>query len=599
MKANPQRLLHLCQAAGLVWKSARTWTLLQGAAVLAQGLLPVASLYLTRQVVDAVGTYLTQAAGAKDPLPLFSLLPWVAGVALAGWFFRAGSNVVAEAQATAVSDHVQGALQKKSAEIDIAYYETATYHNQMRMAQSEASSRPVSIVRNLTQLASGALVLGSVVGVLWMSQGILLPVLLAAAVPGSWVRVWNSRQWHGWRVRQSEPERQAGYLHLLLTSFPFAKEIRLLGTSGELRRRFRALRRQLRQSRLEFVRRRAALEIAADVVSALVVVAGLGLIYRRMAGNQMTMGDLALLYGGFQKGKAAFSSVLGSLAALYEDSLFLSHFYDFLELPQRVHSPAVPRPLPQRIEQGIRLEHVTFRYPGSASDALQDVTAEIGAGEHVALVGENGSGKTTLVKLLCRLYDPTAGRILLEGVDLREYALEELRSLFSVLFQDFGRYQMTAEENVRMGNVAVPPGDPRIAEAIRRAGAVSVIGRLPQGSQTPLGRLFKDGMELSEGQWQRMALARALLRETPILMLDEPTSSLDAKAERELLDAVWAGSQGKTTVIVSHRLSTVKTASRILLLADGRLLEAGTHQELLRAGGAYSALFALHARDTV
>ncbi len=595
MKPENKRLLHLCQAVGLVWESARGWTLLQGAAVMAQGLLPIATLYLTRRVVDAVGQFLAQPAGQKDPLPLFTLLPWVAGVAVAGWIFRAWSNVVAEAQADAVSDHVQGALQKKSTEIDIAYYETSTYHNQMRMAQSEAMSRPVSIVRNLAQLGSGALVLGSVTGVLWLSQGFLLPVLLAAALPGALARVRNSRQWHGWRVRHSEPERQAGYLHLLLTSFPFAKEIRLLGTGGELRRRFAALRGSLRRSRLGFVRRRAGTEIVADVVSACVVLVGLGLIYLRMAGNRMTLGDLALLYGGFQKGKTAFSSVLGSLAALYEDSLFISHFYDFLGLPQRVHSPAVPRPLPQRIEQGIRLEHVTFRYPGCATDALKDVTAEIRVGEHVALVGENGSGKTTLVKLLCRLYDPTEGRVLLDGIDIREYALEDLRGLFSVLFQDFVRYQMTAEENVRMGHLAVPPGDPRIAEAVRRAGAVPVIERLPQGSQTPLGRLFKDGMELSEGQWQRMALARAFLRPGPILMLDEPTSSLDAKAERDLLESVAAGFQGKTVVVVSHRLSTVRMADRIWVLSDGRLVESGGHDALVRAGGDYARLFALRA----
>ena len=595
MKTAGKRLRHLCQAVGLVWVSARKWTVLQGAAVVAQGLLPIASLYLTRQVVDAVGAFLAQAPGDKDPLPLISLLPWVVGVAVAGWIFRAGSSVVAEAQAEAVSDHVQEALQKKSSEIDLAYYETSAYHNQMRLAQTEAMSRPVSIVRNLTQLGSGVLVLGSVIGVLGMSQGFLLPLLLLAAVPGSLARIWNSRRWHGWRIRQSEPERQAGYLHVLLTSFPFAKEIRLLGTGGELRRQFAALRRRLRRSRLAFVRRRAGMEIAADALSAVVILAGVGLIYSRMAGNAMTLGDLALLFGGFQKGKAAFSSVLGSLAALYEDSLFIAHFYDFLALPQRVSSPPAPKPVPRRIEQGFRLEHVTFRYPGCAVDALKDVTMEIRAGEHVALVGENGSGKTTLVKLLCRLYDPTEGRILLEGIDIREFALEDLRGLFSVLFQDFVRYQMTAEENVRMGDLAVPPGDPRIAEAVNRAGALSVIERLPRREQTPLGRLFKNGSELSEGQWQRIALARGFLRPAPILMLDEPTSSLDAKAERDLLGSVASGFRGKTVLVVSHRLSTVRMADRILMLSEGSLVEEGRHDELVQADGGYSKLFALHA----
>ena len=251
--------------------------------------------------------------------------------------------------------------------------------------------------------------------------------------------------------------------------------------------------------------------------------------------------------------------------------------------------------MPSRIAQGIRLEHVRFRYPGMDRDVLRDLDLTIRAGEHVALVGENGSGKTTLVKLLCRLYDPTEGRILLEGIDIREFALEDLRGLFSVLFQDFVRYQMTAEENVRMGDLAVPPGDPRIAEAVNRAGALSVIERLPQREQTPLGRLFKNGSELSEGQWQRIALARGFLRPAPILMLDEPTSSLDAKAERDLLGSVASGFRGKTVLVVSHRLSTVRMADRILMLSEGSLVEEGRHDELVQADGGYSKLFALHA----
>ena len=596
MKTEAKRLRHLARAAGLVWESARTWTLLQSAAVVAQGLLPIASLYLTRQVVDAVGAFLVQAAGDKNPIPLLALLPWVAGVAVAGWILRAGSSIVAEAQAEAVSDHVQEALQKKSAEIDLAYYETSSYHDQMRLAQSEAGSRPVSIVRNLTQLGSGVLVLGSVIGVLWASQGYLLPILLAAALPGAVARVWNSRRWHAWRVSQNAAERQAGYLHLLLTSFPFAKEIRILGTGDELRRRFGALRRSLRESRLHFVRRRAGIEIAADAVSAAAIVAGLGLIYLRMQSDSMSLGDLALLYGGFQKGKGAFSGVLGSLAALYEDSLFISHFYRFLGLPRRVGSPERPAAMPRRIEREIRIEHVSFRYHGANKDVLRDVDLSIRPGERLALVGENGSGKTTLVKLLCRLYDPTGGRILVDGTDIREFPLEKYRASFGVLFQDFARYQMSAGENIRMGDVAVPEGDPRIAAAARQAGAAEIAERLPTGYDTQLGRLFAGGVELSEGQWQRFALARTLLRQAPIWLFDEPTSSLDAKAERQLLDTVMGMALGKILVVVSHRFSTVQAADRIVVLSEGRLVESGTHLQLLQANGIYAGLFAPHAR---
>ena len=597
MKAKGNRIRYLRQAVRLVWASAPGWTSLQILVLVVQGVLPVAALILTRQVVDAVGQFLAQGGGPREAQGLIMLLPWVAGVTLVGWLCRAFSAVVADAQSAAVSDHVQGEIQRKSVEIDLAYYETSAYHDQMRMAQSEAMSRPTSIVRNLVQWGAGTLTLGSVVGVLWVSQGMLLPILLLAALPGAVARIWNSRGWHRWRISHNRIERYAGYLHLLLTSLPFAKEIRLNGSGDRLGGQHRELRGQLRQSRLALMRRRAGIELLADLLSAGAMMAGLGLVYLRMRGNGMTMGDLALLYGGFQKGKSAFSGVLGSLAALYEDSLFISHFYRFLGLPRQVCTPASPKPVPRRVEQGIRLEQVSFRYPGMARDVLRGIDLTIRAGEHVALVGENGSGKTTLVKLLCRLYDPTCGRILLDGIDIREFSVEEYRLALGTLFQDFARYQMTVEENVRMGQLAVPAGDGRIGEAIRQAGAAELVAKLPKGCETRLGRLFEDGVELSEGQWQRIALARAFMRDAPVVMLDEPTSALDAKAERELLETVMRIFKGRIAIVVSHRFSTVQAADRIIVLAEGQVVESGTHEQLVAAGAVYSDLYALHSRS--
>lgn len=581
------------QAVGLVWASARGWTILQMVTIVAGGGLPVALLLLTRRFVDAAGAYLAQPVGLRDPGELLLLAPWVAVVVVAGWLIRALSSVVSAAQSEAVSDHVQDAMQRKSIEVDLEFYESPSYYDKMRMAQAEAGSRPTSIVRNLVQLGSGGIVLVSVAGVVGYAQGILLPVLLVAALPGALARVWNARRWNRWRMEQSEPERFSYYLHMLMTALPFAKEIRLNANGAELRRQYQDLRRDLRRKRLRLLRNRAGAELAADALSAGAVALGLGLIYLRMRGGEMTLGDLALLYGGLQKGKSAFGGVLGSLASLYEDSLFISHFYDFLALPARVRSPERPKPLPARIREGIRLEHVSFRYPGTDRDVLHDIDLTIHAGEHVALVGENGSGKTTLVKLLCRLYDPTEGRILIDGTDIREFAPDELRTSFSALFQDFVRYHMTAGENVRMGDVSVPHGDPRIAEAARQAGAAAIIDGLPQGYDTRLGRMFKDGVELSEGQWQRIALARAFLRPAPLVLLDEPTSALDAKAERKLIEATLDIFAGKTAIVVSHRFTTVQAADRILVLSNGQVAESGSHQELLAVNGLYADLFAL------
>ncbi len=588
-----KRFQYLRHALGLVWKNARGWTILQIIIVLAQGTLPVAGLLLTRRLVDAAGVFLAQPIGGRDPGTLFALAPLVAAVVLLTWICQALATLVSTIQGERVSDHVQDTLHRKSIEVDLAYFETSSYYNNMRLAQAEAGSRPQSIVRNLAQLGSGAVALIAVGGVIGFSQGLLLPVLLAAALPEALAQIRNSRCWNRWRITQSESQRYAHYLNMLLTTLPFAKEIRLLQIGNELRAQYQRLRKRLRQSRLRLQQNRAVTEFAARVLSGSAMIAGLGLIYLRMRGGTMTLGDLAMLYRGFQKGKSAFASTLNSLAALYEDSLFIGHYYDFMALPVRVHSPARPRPMPKQLEQGIRIEQVAFRYPGTERDVLRDVDVTIRPGEHIALVGENGSGKTTLVKLLCRLYDPSAGRILIDGIDLREFAIEDLRSSYSALFQDFARYQMSAGENVRMGDVSVPVGDPRIAEAAHRAGATEIIERLPHGYQTPLGRIFTRGVELSEGQWQRIALARAFLRPAPLVLLDEPTSALDAKAERHLLDMTLQMCAGQTVIVVSHRLSTVQAADRVVLLADGRIVQTGTHAELINTKGRYAELFNL------
>ncbi|MDD4340725.1 MAG: ABC transporter ATP-binding protein [Kiritimatiellae bacterium] len=585
------RLKHIRQSVRLVWTSAPGWTVLQGLLVLVQGVLPVATLFLTRQVVDAASAFLGQAPGAREPWSLLALAPWVAAVAVAGWLCRAFSSLVVAAQVEVVADTVQDALQAKSVDVDLAYYETSSYHDQMRLAQAEATGRATSIVRNLVQLGSGSIMLVSVASVLAGTQGLLLPLLLLAAVPGAVARLDNARRWNRWRMQQNTTSRYAGYLHVLLTSLPFAKEIRLFGLADELRGQSRRLRDRLRHSRLILLRRRAAAEIAADAVSAGVLVAGLGLVYARLQTGGATLGDLALLYGGFQKGRGAFAGVLGGLASLYEDSLFIAHFYRFMELPRRIQSPSTPRPVPQSLKHGIHFEHVSFRYPGTDRDVLREINLEIRPGEHVALVGENGSGKTTLVKLLCRLYDPTAGRILLEGIDLREFAPDELRAAYSGVFQDFARYQMSAEENIRLGHVTVPPGDARVVAAAKRAGADEIISRLPTGYETRLGRLFFGGVELSEGQWQRVALARALLRSAPILLLDEPTSALDARAERQLLDTILTEARDQILLMVSHRFSTVQAADRIVMLTEGQVTETGVHEQLIQANGGYAQLF--------
>jgi ATP-binding cassette subfamily B protein len=302
-----------------------------------------------------------------------------------------------------------------------------------------------------------------------------------------------------------------------------------------------------------------------------------------------------MYFTAFQRGQDALRQLLRALAGLYEDNLFLTNLYEFLDLKRKLAEPARPTPVPRPMRTGIVFERVSFRYGAKRTQALTDVDLVIPAGMTVALVGENGSGKTTLIKLLARLYDPSSGRITIDGIDLRDFATAELRREFSVIFQDYVRYNLTARENIWFGNVDGAPDAGRIAAAAEYAGAGELIKQLPNGLETVLGRWFEEGAELSVGEWQKIALARALLREAQLIVLDEPTSGMDAQAEYELFKRFRTLAAGRTAILISHRLSTVKMADLIYVLRAGHVVESGTHDELVGRSGAYAHLFAAQA----
>jgi ATP-binding cassette subfamily B protein len=320
------------------------------------------------------------------------------------------------------------------------------------------------------------------------------------------------------------------------------------------------------------------------------------LAYRAVNGS-ISLGDLVMFYQAFQRGLTSLQDFLAGLASIYENNLFLNNFYEFLDLREVVMDPARPVPVPRPVQGAIRFENVSFEYQAGGRKILDSVSFEIKAGQTVAIVGENGAGKTTLIKLLCRLYDPTEGRILLDGVDLREMSKTEYRQALSVVFQDYVHYFLTASENIWFGNARGPMSQHRIERAAREAGADEVIRKLPQGYDTVLGKLFHDGEELSIGQWQKVALARAFLRDASIIIMDEPTSALDAIAEHEVFKRFRKLSQDRTAILISHRLATVKTVDCIFVMDGGRLVESGNHETLMRNRGVYAHLFETQAHS--
>ena len=373
--------------------------------------------------------------------------------------------------------------------------------------------------------------------------------------------------------------------------------MRLFGLGPLFQGRSRALRTTLRQSRLKIAARRALQDGVAQTCATAAVFGSFAYLAFGAVAGTITLGTMIMYYQAFQRGQSVLQDLLSSLGELYENNLFLTNLYEFLDLVPRLPEPEVPVAVPSPMQQGLILEDVVFGYAGGTENVLDGVSMTLRPGETLALVGENGAGKSTLIKLLCRLYDPTAGRILLDGHDLRQYASEDLRQQIGVVFQDYVQYYLTARENIWLGNVELAPDSERLQAAACASGAEDVIQSLPQGYDTMIGSFFEGGRELSIGQWQKIAIARAFFRDAQIVILDEPTSALDAESEFEVFQRFKDLAQGKTALVISHRLSTVRMADRIVVLQRGRIVENGTHDYLIGLGGVYARLFELQAQQ--
>ncbi|MDD8012526.1 MAG: ABC transporter ATP-binding protein [Acidobacteriota bacterium] len=591
------RVRQLGRAVQFVWQSARGWTIANGILVAVQGLLPLLPLYLMKLLVDAV----TAGAAAPDKGAVLRhvllLVALTAAATLFTFLIDLLAGMVSEWQGYHVADHMNDVILAKSIEVDLEYYESARYYDTLHRAQREASSRPISIVNGLAKIGQNSISLLAIAGLLLSFHWLVAATLFAAVISGTAVRMLYSSSMYRWQREQTPTERQAGYLNWMLTDSGHAKEIRLFDLGPLFIRRFRDVRRKLRRGRLAIMRRRSIADFAAQIFATSAIYGSYAFISYQALRGTITLGELVMYYQAFQRVQGFFQGILGSLAKLYEDNLFLSNLYEFLDLKRTVSEPVNARPVPQPMQHGIVIDHVSFQYPEGSRKVLEDVSLTIRPGEVVALVGENGSGKTTLIKLLCRLYDPTSGAITMDGVDLRQFETKALRSEIAIIFQDYAHYHLTARENIWLGNATLAPDHERVMAAARRSGADEVIRSLPHGYDTILGKRFADGEELSIGEWQKVALARAFMRDAQIIVLDEPTSSMDAKAEYEAFQNFRQLLAGRTAILISHRFSTVRMADRIYVLQHGRVSEGGSHEELITRRGVYADLFERQARS--
>ncbi|MHB8869725.1 MAG: ABC transporter ATP-binding protein [Thermoleophilia bacterium] len=599
------RLLHLPWALRLVWSAARRWTIAWLLLILGQGLVPVGVVFLVRSVVNGVVAAVEAGGGWVDVRPVVLLAAALGGLLVAGEGLRGLAGWVRAAQGELVRDHIAGLIHHRSVELDLAYYETPEYHDHLHRAQGEALHRPLALVEGLGTLLQNSVTFVAMLAVLVPYGWWLTFVLLASTVPALLVVLRHSSAQHAWRRRTTADERRTWYYSYLLTRADAAMEVRLFDLGARLMSRYDELRSRLRVERLSLARRQGLAAAGAGVFGLAVAGAAMAWMVWRTARGGASLGDLALFYQAFQQGQRLLRAVLEGVGQLLGNALFLGDLREFMNLEPRVVDPppgAGSAPahgvgggrLPTG-PPGVRLIGVTFAYPGSARRVLDDFSFAVPSGGIVALMGPNGSGKSTIFKLIGRLYDPQQGTVEIGGLDVRSLPLADLRSRITILAQRPVQYSMTVADNIALGRWA---GDraggasdedrESVTRAADTAGVDELIRELPQGYETLLGRWFDGGVELSVGEWQRVALARAFARSAPVMLLDEPTSAMDPWAEAEWMACLREMAEGRTVLLVTHRLSTAMHADVVQVLVDGRIVESGPHAELLTAGGEYA-----------
>lgn len=557
--------------------------------------LAIGSLYLIKLLVDVIADELGKNNASPNQILFYVVLTGAALLAAA--VIQSIANYSRMAQAAVVSEIIDHKMHQTATTIDLAFYESPQYFDSLERARQAGSQRPAQVVGTVLLLIKSAILL---VGILVMISGIdwrLLPAMGLAVAAFLVVQVYFTRTMFDWRRRRVQMERRASYLDWLMTSNYHAKELRLSRLSDYMSSAYTDIRKRIRTEQLRIEWRRAFAQSVAAAIGALVFAGATAVLVLESFTGSLSIGDLVLFVLLFRRAEVSGRELVMHISKLYDDQLFLTQLFDFLKVKPEIVAPASPAAIPEPIKKGLRVENVSFRYPSSAAPTLRDIDMVLEPGKVIALVGENGSGKTSLIKLLCRLYDPESGKITLDGADIRAHDPEEFRALFSVVFQDYARYSETARENIHLGDVRQDAHGPGIEQSARLANAHEFISELPKGFDTPLTRMFDDGQELSIGQWQRLALARALYPPSKFIIMDEPTSALDPKVEYELFENFRERIGDRCALVISHRLSTVRMADYTYVLDKGRIVENGTHDELVSMKGTYADLFQKQGRN--
>ncbi len=581
----------------LVWRADWRSALSMAALTLVSAALPAAIAYVGKLIVDSVVTAArTGAAADRHQAFLYVVLELL--LMVGSTTVNRGLAFLRELLRATLGNVVNVQILEKALSLELRHFEDADVYDKMQNARREASSRPLSLVLQVFAIAQNAISLAAYAILLIRLSPWSVLVLVAASIPAfiSETRLAaESFRLNSWRAPEG---RKLNYLEWILTRDSHVKEVKLYGISSLILERYRRLFEKFFREDRRLAFRRMGWGMLLGLLSLSAFYGCYAFVVAQAAAGRISIGDMTLYLLLFRQSQNGFQSILSAIGSMYEDALFMSNLFNYFAIPTSGEAPRIRPALspPRGRHNQIELRNVSFRYPQKEVWALRNINLTLAPGEKLGLVGENGAGKSTLVKLLLRLYDPTEGEILYGGVNLKDIDPADLRSRIGAVYQDYVRYQFTAAENIGLGEVAHVEDRPRIEEAARRGGAEGVINSLPKRYDTVLGGWFESGQELSAGQWQKLAVSRAFMRDAEVFILDEPTASIDAEGEHELFERFKSLAAERTAIIISHRFSTVRIADRIAVLHEGQLEELGSHRELLSQGGRYDHLFGLQAR---
>jgi len=586
---------HTPQAVKLVWQTDRWATIGLGFLTLGGALLPASQAWVGKLIVDGVVASIQRGADPEVVRRVFVYLILELALFLLNTGLNHARRLIQQLIQLQLANRIRGEIIQKALTLDLAFFEHPDFYDRLQNARRESGYKPVDLINDTFLIVQNTITLISFAVLLLRFSPWLVIILLVTSIPAFIAETRFSEEGFRLLTRRAPETRQINYLSRLLTEDTSAKEIKLFNLGETLLARYMTLFDKFFREDKSLALRRAVAGFGLGLIATLGFYGSYAWIVWQTVHGRISLGDMTLYLTIFRQGQSTFQSILTGIGNVYENNLFMANLFDFLGLKPQMGVAARNQALPVPLRRGIEFRGVGFRYPDSEEWALRDIDLTIRPGEKIALVGPNGAGKTTLIKLLSRLYDPTEGTILIDGIDIRELDPRDLRQRIGVIFQDFVRYHLPASENIGFGQIEALDKLEQIIESARKSGAHSIIENLPDGYQTMLGRWFHGGHELSVGQWQKIALARAFMRDAEILVLDEPTASLDAETEYEIFRRFQELTVGKMAILISHRFSTVRMADRIVVIQEGRVAEIGSHHELLNQGGIYGHLFSLQA----